>query len=358
MQMNTFTLQQGDMTPIGICFSPTLSAANHSCMANAYVMFIGRRLSLRAMSAVQPGDELTISYIDPTYPKATRQRELKHYFFTCTCEKCIFDYDNYTAVTKTPSPYNTPQIREDQSSISTSLLTPLETEILVKQGMDFINNPANKPILTKLYDLVPLNVSGISLPIPLPPLGALLSRPIVAAIQPLSVHLHGLYLRHLTGNCILPNYIPALSAMLFLIFYSDPILHPYHHDPIRVIHIYTAAKMLHELLYWEKVEPKKLQTQIQASEYLGVSGKSKTKLQELFKKMDLEKCGFTLWIYLDGVVDMSYGPDSRWAKETREILADFGKTDRFIFGARYTRKCLDELRELADCCGEVWNALV
>lgn len=361
MQMNTFSLSQGDMTPIGVCFSPSLSTANHSCMANAYVMFTGRRVSLRALSAVQPGEELTISYTDPTYPQSTRQKELKNYYFTCCCEKCTFDYDNYTAVTKISSLHNTLQSEKEHSAMSTSLLTPSETENLVKQGMEFIHNPSNKPFLTKLYDLVPLNVSnvsGTSLPMPLPPFGALLSPPIVAGIQPLSVYVHGLYLHHLMGSRNFQNYIPALSAMLFLIFYADPIIHPHHTDPIRIIHIYTAAKMLHELLYMEKQQPKKLQLMIKALEALGPEGISQRKLPEVFRKVDLEACHSALLIFLDGVLDMSHGADSRWAKETREMLQGLEQEERLIFSARYTRKCLGELRELADCCGEVWNALV
>lgn len=41
---------------------PTLAMANHSCIPNAMVQFVGRKAILRAETAIQTGDEIEISY--------------------------------------------------------------------------------------------------------------------------------------------------------------------------------------------------------------------------------------------------------------------------------------------------------
>ena len=92
MACNAFRVTLADNAPIGLCFEPTLSLANHSCTPNAGIMFDGRSVTLRALNPIKKDEQIFISYIDSTSRKETRQAELQeHYFFTCNCSKCVKD---------------------------------------------------------------------------------------------------------------------------------------------------------------------------------------------------------------------------------------------------------------------------
>lgn len=55
------------MGHVGIFLEPTLAMANHSCIPNAFVQFVGRTAVLRAESRIQNGDEIEISYTGTLY---------------------------------------------------------------------------------------------------------------------------------------------------------------------------------------------------------------------------------------------------------------------------------------------------
>ncbi|KAI0045236.1 SET domain-containing protein, partial [Auriscalpium vulgare] len=65
-----------------------MSRVNHSCSPNAVYrwdleLFAGE---LRALRAIAPGEEITITYLDTCLPYAARQQILREkYSFTCTC---------------------------------------------------------------------------------------------------------------------------------------------------------------------------------------------------------------------------------------------------------------------------------
>ncbi|RHZ00504.1 hypothetical protein DYB37_002775 [Aphanomyces astaci] len=69
---------------------PVAALLNHSCMPNCAWANDGRgHMEVRTTAFVAHGEELCFSYIDPTQPRPTRQRELlatKH--FQCTCPRC------------------------------------------------------------------------------------------------------------------------------------------------------------------------------------------------------------------------------------------------------------------------------
>ncbi|KAG9229588.1 hypothetical protein BJ875DRAFT_387044 [Amylocarpus encephaloides] len=98
MATNAFRATLPDDSPIGLCFEPALALVNHSCSPNAFVMFDGRKVSLRALEHIEKGDEVFISYIDSTQGREIRRKELQQrYFFQCNCEKCTQDYSPYQA---------------------------------------------------------------------------------------------------------------------------------------------------------------------------------------------------------------------------------------------------------------------
>ncbi|KAH9940134.1 uncharacterized protein BXZ73DRAFT_43312 [Epithele typhae] len=67
-----------------------LSRVNHSCSPNGHYHFCPSSLSLelRALQPISAHTEVTISYVDPTLPRAARLAALASYAFTCTCPSC------------------------------------------------------------------------------------------------------------------------------------------------------------------------------------------------------------------------------------------------------------------------------
>jgi len=99
MATNAFRATISVQTPIGICFEPdVISLANHSCTPNATVMFDGRRIELRALDAIEEGEQIFISYVDNLQSRDARRKELRErYFFECRCGKCERDEGPYDA---------------------------------------------------------------------------------------------------------------------------------------------------------------------------------------------------------------------------------------------------------------------
>lgn len=70
------------------------SHLNHSCKPNCSVRHLHKptalsRITVIAKRAIAPGEELTISYVNPELPYRSRQDELKAWGFgSCKCERC------------------------------------------------------------------------------------------------------------------------------------------------------------------------------------------------------------------------------------------------------------------------------
>ncbi|KAI5820923.1 hypothetical protein BZA77DRAFT_300333 [Pyronema omphalodes] len=89
MLVNTLTLTTPTLDPIGLCFDPLAATANHSCSPNASIIFSGRSLQFRSLEKISNGTEITIPYVDTTFPTKTRQEELRlRWFFNCNCPTC------------------------------------------------------------------------------------------------------------------------------------------------------------------------------------------------------------------------------------------------------------------------------
>ncbi|CAK7222415.1 hypothetical protein SEUCBS140593_004893 [Sporothrix eucalyptigena] len=99
---NAFDRRDPDLGLSGMFLDPALAMANHSCLPNAVVGFSGQKAYLRAQQPIAAGEEVLISYIDFTKPKAARQQGLVLYNFTCTCPRCKDDLDVYQACQISP----------------------------------------------------------------------------------------------------------------------------------------------------------------------------------------------------------------------------------------------------------------
>ncbi|PNY24825.1 Histone-lysine N-methyltransferase SMYD3 [Tolypocladium capitatum] len=88
IQTNAFHRYDADLGQVGIFLEPTLAMANHSCVPNAMVQFVGRTAVLRAERPIDAGEEIKISYTDYTYPLSKRKEALSPYCFECSCPRC------------------------------------------------------------------------------------------------------------------------------------------------------------------------------------------------------------------------------------------------------------------------------
>lgn len=102
---NSFTLTDSDLNPLGVCMHPSMAMINHACTPNAAVVFPfggaakngqqkwndghDKIMQLVALRAIEPGEELLISYVDIADTYEDRRSYLKkRYCFDCRCELC------------------------------------------------------------------------------------------------------------------------------------------------------------------------------------------------------------------------------------------------------------------------------
>uniref|UniRef100_A0AAR2LM31 [histone H3]-lysine(4) N-trimethyltransferase n=1 Tax=Pygocentrus nattereri TaxID=42514 RepID=A0AAR2LM31_PYGNA len=86
---NCFSISNGELQDVGVGLYPSMSLLNHDCRPNCVVVFLGRRLQLRAVRHIQPNEELTISYTEVLAPRVERRVQLQQqYHFLCQCQRC------------------------------------------------------------------------------------------------------------------------------------------------------------------------------------------------------------------------------------------------------------------------------
>lgn len=68
---------------------PNIALLNHSCEPNADVIFDGSDVRVRSRRTIEPGEEITISYVDPNESfEVRRDHLLSKFYFECRCNKC------------------------------------------------------------------------------------------------------------------------------------------------------------------------------------------------------------------------------------------------------------------------------
>ncbi|KAF8245055.1 SET domain-containing protein [Wilcoxina mikolae CBS 423.85] len=204
--VNSLTLTTPTLDPIGICFDPFAANANHSCVPNSYIIFEGRSLNLRSLDVIPKSTEITISYIDTTFPTATRQAELKsRWFFTCACGLCSL------------APFGTTDIFSCPYCVGEVPNSPPLTCIGCRKCLP---KPPNSDDLKTLYK----------------------SRLFPPHRQPLP-SLHSAAIESLLCQ---KNYREVLKHQLLLYTLINPALYPQSHHPIRVCSGFVLAVLLLE----------------------------------------------------------------------------------------------------------------
>ncbi|KAI0490439.1 hypothetical protein F4859DRAFT_8000 [Xylaria cf. heliscus] len=118
----------------------TVSRINHSCRPNCAYFFDPNTFTQNVVAAryIQPGEELSIAYIDPILPQAERFKKLKAWGFECSCERC-----SASATKVAESDQNIVEIQslwqETDNYSSSSRATPAMAERLIslyeKEGL-------------------------------------------------------------------------------------------------------------------------------------------------------------------------------------------------------------------------------
>lgn len=86
---NGFTLEDEELSHIGLAVFPDIALVNHSCCPNVIVTYRGINAEVRAVQEISPGQEIYISYIDLLYPTVDRIERLRDtYYFSCDCKEC------------------------------------------------------------------------------------------------------------------------------------------------------------------------------------------------------------------------------------------------------------------------------
>ncbi|KAI9760477.1 MAG: hypothetical protein M1835_000157 [Candelina submexicana] len=210
--INSMTLVTPVFDPVGISFDPLAASANHSCDPNAVVVFDGPRLSFRTLREIAQDEEITISYIDCTYPYQRRQAELKdRYFFPCTCSKCRKGRT----------------LREDRfmgDALDSEELGTAESEAftLLENAKTVGPELASKTLQQAVQ--VILNHQ---------------------AVWPRDRQPWPSLRQQLTINLLSKgDWASALAHMLQTYFYIDPVLFPEPFHPVRVVHNWTLTRVV------------------------------------------------------------------------------------------------------------------
>ncbi|KAL7788649.1 SET domain-containing protein [Trichoderma ceciliae] len=103
IQNNSFQRFDSDLGVVGLFLEPTLAMANHSCIPNAAIQFIGRNALLIAENPIRAGDEVELAYTFYTDPLLKRRKALAHYKFVCQCLRCRDNLNVYQVAAISPS---------------------------------------------------------------------------------------------------------------------------------------------------------------------------------------------------------------------------------------------------------------
>lgn len=236
LHTNAFDRRDEDVGAAGVFLDADLAMANHSCLPNAYVCFVGRTAVLRAEREIKAGEEIEISYIgksfrlvgvykqgnlltvsDNTLSKAERHEALKSYHFECRCRRCLDDLDVY-------------QVCQEASTI------PLNTFSLQPDLQLYIDPPIDRTALTAASAARKGHKDD-----QLWSRCAALRDAKMYAVEPLPALLHSLIIQYETQE---QNFAYALSLACFLATSCHPYAHVPPFKPWRVKGLMMVAQLL------------------------------------------------------------------------------------------------------------------
>ncbi|KAF8856774.1 SET domain-containing protein [Acephala macrosclerotiorum] len=360
METNAFRVTLPDDTPIGLCFEPTMALANHSCSPNAVVVFDGRTVSFRALNEIKQGEEIFISYLDPTSTRDKRRRELQYrYFFECNCEKCSKDENTYQTYLRVRAGEDS-QVPRRMHVLCESSIAKITAENCLFRYAQEARIPRMLQSINEAQTQLDQHLKTTE---GLPPESRLhflknLCTFDLHAIAPYPATLHSLYLTFLD----MESWVPALICLLSLAFYSDPFTYPSTHHPVRFMRLFAIAKLISYIASLGSGE--------EILKSLKVGEAVEQDAAEEISKHICELEYFEAWQVLMGIVEeevgTAFGKGSRFAKEVDEEIRK-GRTDNggmhmgpanidkwlkdpsYGAGKKEAEKVVNGLKKLAGC---------
>jgi hypothetical protein len=309
MITNAFRATLADDTPVGLCFEPTLALANHSCNPNAIVVFDGRSVALRELGAIEKGEQIFISYITATEDLDSRQHDLKQrYFFDCQCEKCLKDESPYATFLR--------YVPKGEGRID-SLCNSKHLVINARNLLASCDDP-NDPNVAKICDHLIMSKFSADHTAKerLLKQGANECAPekTLYALHPLPKIMHELYLNYVDTA----SYVNALVLLLFLFLNCDIYNYPEPHHPVRVIRLFTIAKLLK---YLSSLSPEEFQS-------LTGGTNDGVELRRTIEGINLIDSFHAVMILVWEQGSRSHGKESRFMREVEAELRDVEEVQR------------------------------
>ncbi|CZT45736.1 uncharacterized protein RSE6_06073 [Rhynchosporium secalis] len=335
LSTNAFRITLPDNTPVGLCFSPTLARANHSCDPNAFIVFDSNTVSLRALRPIKLEEQIFISYVDPTEDIILRQSRLKErYFFTCKCPRCVSEenvYEHFIWCEREDESRGKDGRRMEVLNPRQELLKTAERcQIYIRQNTSLLaatNSSKTASLLKQSRDNTQKS--------PQTRIGYLLSAlkchsslndNTIFAFPPYPEIVHETYLTYIDMQA----FTPALITILFLFFNCDMFTYPQPHHPVRVIRLYTIAKLLKHLASLNPTEI--LQDISSISTGTNISSFSNLSMMEDIAKamqgLDFIKSFHVMVILAWSEAKKSHGEESRFVKEIEAEIGDVEEVQR------------------------------
>ncbi|KAH8910479.1 SET domain-containing protein [Coniochaeta sp. PMI_546] len=287
VQTNAFDRRDEDVGAAGVFLDVDLAMANHSCVPNAHVVFVGRSAVLRAEREIREGEEVEISYIDNTLSKEERQKALELYHFRCQCRRCRDDLDVYQVCQSSPTiPLNILSLQPDLALYSDP---PINRAALQKSPLPLAKNTDKHPLWEKCKPLLEAKTY---------------------AIEPLPSVLHDLVVRHETAAD--QNLAHALALSCLLATKCHPFAHVPPFKPWRVKGLMMTAQLLSQT------------APLSAAGELGQTCSDRELVARLGRMDQVTVCEAVLRLVVH------YGPlghsdDWEVARGARELLEDIGQ---------------------------------
>jgi SET and MYND domain-containing protein len=269
-------------------------------------MFDGRSVALRALEPVSKGEQLFISYITATEDRLSRQTALKQrYFFDCQCEKC----------SKDESPYSTflryvpkAEGRIDVFCNSKHLINEASGLIKVTGGLISDLTRANK-YLQQSQALAEQRAAKEQ--VLKKGANSCSTKHKQFALHPFPKIMHELYLNYLD----ISSFLNALIVLLFLFLNCDVYNYPQIHHPVRVIRLFTIAKLLKHI---SSLSPESIQS---------LTGDIKEHVITI-KDIDWIDSFHTIMILVWEQGSKSHGKESRFVKGVETELREVEEVQR------------------------------
>jgi SET and MYND domain-containing protein len=240
--INSITLVSATFDQLGMTFDPAIALLNHSCNPNAAIVFDQNVACIRSIKDLKKGEQVTISYIDNTYKRATRRSQLREqYYFDCHCEGCEPKDNLFTGRDSW-----TCENEQCKGLIPEPLLkgdfTCWKCQSSQTQSLDTLRNLETKAFtVLETTSNSPGNIASLLNNILLPTLAALTSNPSWPPIrQPAPALRRQIY--HLCLNS--ENYEAAYHHSNTLS--SSPLsnIHPEPYHPLKTVQLFTTASLI------------------------------------------------------------------------------------------------------------------